>query len=638
MKLRAPAYPLITVDPYFSLWCTNDLLHADDIKTWDSRNCLLIGNAEIDGVKYTFMGSAKGQQASAMTQTEVIVNSFSTTYIFEAAGVRLTALFFTPVLPDDLDILTRPASYLKVTTESVDGKEHSVNVSVCAAEDFCVERKLQNCVLAEDVEIANGIKAMKMGGVEQLVLGHSGDDRGIDWGYFYLAVNNGKVSTLDMANRMFLKSETVLNTTDNSEVLIVFAYDDVYSIKYFGEFLKAYWKRDGKTCEAVIAEAFDRYAEFKERCDEFDKKLNADARKAGGEKYAELLSLSLRQIMAACKLVVKSDGEMLCITKECLSNGCAATVDISYPTFPVFLLYNPQIAEAMIKPVFEYVDSGKWPFVFAPHDLGTYPILNGQVYSRGTNPDKQMPVEECGNMLLMVAASAAVTDNTELFVRYRSILERWAEYLIEFGYDPENQLCTDDFAGHLAHNCNLSLKSIFALAAYSKLCKKVGDTSKSEYYMKKAVAMAEKWKTDAANADGTYRLTFDKPDTYSMKYNAVWDKVFDLNIFGQNMWDKEIAGYIKVMNPYGLPLDSRSDCTKSDWMLWTATLSDNKEFFEKIVDSIWLSYNLTPSRVPMCDLYSTVTSMQIHFQHRSVQGGLFIKLLSNSGICSLKNF
>lgn len=636
MKLRAPAYPLITVDPYFSIWCASDHLYDDDIKTWDSRTCFLIGSAEIDGEKYIFMGSAAGMKCPAMTQRSVSVSSFSTKYVFEAAGVRLTADFLTPVLPDDADICSRPASYLKINVESADSAVHQVKVSVCASEDFCVERKLQNCVLAEQVAIAEGISAMKMGGIEQLVLGHSGDNRGIDWGYFYLAVDNGTVHTNDMANRLFLQADSELNTTDRTEALIVFAYDDVYSIKYFGEFLKAYWKRDGKSCEDIIADAFEGYEELKERCAEFDKDLKHDAERVGGEKYSELLRLSLRQIMAACKLVVKSNGELLCITKECLSNGCAATVDISYPTLPFFLLYNPEIAEAMIKPVFEYVDSGKWPFVFAPHDLGTYPILSGQVYSRGTDPEKQMPVEECGNMLIMTAAVTAVRNETELFEKHRELLEQWAEYLAEFGADPENQLCTDDFAGHLAHNCNLSLKTILALAAYSGLCGMIGDKEKSELYMKKALSMAENWKRTAADEDGTYRLTFDNPGTHSMKYNAVWDRIFDLHIFPENMWNKEIEGYMRLMKPYGLPLDSRSDCTKSDWMLWTATLTDNKEFFEKTVDTLWLGYHLTPSRVPMCDLYSTVTSLQIHFQHRSVQGGLFIKLLSEKGICSLK--
>lgn len=638
MKLRAPAYPLITVDPYFSVWSTSDKLYENDIKTWDSRTCFLIGKAEIDGECYVFMGSAKDMNMPPMNQVDVITESFSTKYIFEAAGVRLIADFFTPVLPTDLDMLSRPASYLKITAQSADSAAHKVKVSVLASEDFCIERKLQNCVLTEKVSLSSGFSAMKMGGTEQLVLGHSGDDRGIDWGYFYLAADKGEVSSLQMADRVFLSAQALLDTNPENEMLVVFAYDDVYSIKYFGEFLKAYWKREGKTCEQIIEDAFQKYDEFRNQCDEFNKNLEKDAISAGGEKYAELLKLSLRQIMAACKLVIKNDGEILYITKECLSNGCAATVDVSYPTLPFFLLYNPQLAEAMIKPVFEYSKSGKWPYEFAPHDLGTYPILNGQVYGNGFKLEMQMPVEECGNMLIMTTAVTKAIGNTELCKEYGGLLEQWAKYLTKFGADPENQLCTDDFAGHLAHNCNLSLKSIFALASYSWLCDKSGDQSRAEYYLRLAKQTAAEWKEKAANSDGTYRLTFDKPNTFSMKYNAVWDKIFELNIFSKEMWDKETESYKAHMNPYGLPLDSRSDCTKSDWMLWTATLSDDPDFFKKIIDALWLNYNLSPSRVPMNDLFSTVTSMKIHFQHRSVQGGLFIRLLSDKKICSLKKF
>ena len=172
-----------------------------------------------------------------------------------------------------------------------------------------------------------------------------------------------------------------------------------------------------------------------------------------------------------------------------------------------------------------------------------------------------------------------------------------------------------------------------ALAAYSRLCKIAGDNDKAQYYEELAKKNAAEWAEKAAVGDGTYRLTFDNRDTFSMKYNAVWDGIFGLNIFPDDMWTDEIKGYEKHFNPYGLPLDSRSDCTKSDWMIWTATLSDNQEFFKKTVDALWLNYNLSPSRVPLNDLFSTVTSLQIHFQHRSVQGGMFIRLLKDKKIC-----
>ena len=118
-----------------------------------------------------------------------------------------------------------------------------------------------------------------------------------------------------------------------------------------------------------------------------------------------------------------------------------------------------------------------------------------------------------------------------------------------------------------------------------------------------------------------------------MKYNAVWDRVFGLGLFEPTMWRQETEGYRRHMNPYGLPLDDRSDYTKSDWMVWTATLTEDAAFFGEIVAALERAYCLSPSRVPMTDLYSSVTSMQIHFQHRSVQGGLFIKLLYDKGIC-----
>ena len=633
MKMRAPAYPLITVDPYFSVWSTSNNLTDSDIKTWYSKTCFLIGKAEIDGKGYMFMGSAADMKLPPMAQTDVTVKSFSTVYTFAAAGVCLKAEFFTPVLPTDLDMLSRPASYMRIGLESQDNARHEVKITVSASQDFCVERKLQNCVLTETAEIGNGISAMKMGGVEQAILGYSGDAHGIDWGYFYLASNKGTVSGTEMADRKFLKAELPLDTGKNNTATVVFAYDDIYSVKYFGEPLKAYWKRNGDTCEQIIGKAFSDYDTFKARCDEFDEALCREAISAGGERYAELLRLAVRQIMAACKLVIKKNGEILYITKECLSNGCAATVDVAYPTIPFFLLYNPALAEAMIRPIYEYVRSGKWPYEFAPHDLGTYPILNGQVYGSGFKMSMQMPVEECGNMLIMTVAVTKAVGSEKLFTEYRDIADRWAKYLSEFGADPDNQLCTDDFAGHLAHNCNLALKSIVALAAYSRLCKIAGDNDKAQYYEELAKKNAAEWAEKAAVGDGTYRLTFDNRDTFSMKYNAVWDGIFGLNIFPDNMWTDEIKGYEKHFNPYGLPLDSRSDCTKSDWMIWTATLSDNQEFFKKTVDALWLNYNLSPSRVPLNDLFSTVTSLQIHFQHRSVQGGMFIRLLKDKKIC-----
>ncbi|NMA66195.1 MAG: DUF4965 domain-containing protein [Clostridiaceae bacterium] len=124
----------------------------------------------------------------------------------------------------------------------------------------------------------------------------------------------------------------------DNEKLFIFAYDDIDSIIYFEKPLKAYWKKYGKNITEVIVESFIEYDSLIKRCEEFSLNLKNAAIKAGGEKYAELLLLAYRQVMAAHKLVIDENGENLYISKECFSNGCAATVDVTYPSAPMFLI------------------------------------------------------------------------------------------------------------------------------------------------------------------------------------------------------------------------------------------------------------------------------------------------------------
>jgi hypothetical protein len=243
------------------------------------------------------------------------------------------------------------------------------------------------------------------------------------------------------------------------------------------------------------------------------------------------------------------------------------------------------------------------------------------------NIDRQMPVEECGNMLIMEAATMLADGNVDFPKSHIDVLEKWVQYLIKYGYDPENQLCTDDFAGHLAHNCNLTLKAVMGVASFAIINKALGDTKTYNKYMAEAKKMAESWCKRASNGDGSYRLAFDRPDTFSMKYNAVWDKIFGTKLFPEEVIASELFSNFKHINAYGMPLDNRSDYTKSDWLVWTATMLEDDDDFERFVAPLWDAYNKTTSRVPMTDWYFTTTALQRGFQNRTVIGGLFIRSL-----------
>lgn len=643
MKLRAPAYPLINIDPYFNVWSATDVLTDSDTMHWTNSPQIISGVAEIDGEKLRVIGKFGSETIPAMKQVSVDVTAFSTTYVFEQNGVRLTLKFTSAVLPDDLYLLSRPVSYLEVTREIIDGKRHTVRFSLSVSEQICMNNAGDDEVVTESLILGFGkYQSVKMGTKTQKTLTRSGDDLRIEWGYFYLTGQGETAVTRDEASGMTFVGIT---SEIRSSALFSFAYDDVESIVYFGKNLKSYWNRDGQDIRDEIEAAHNDYKATLKKANEMADRMFIDAVRAGGEKYAELLELATRQTIGAHKLALDENGEVLFISKECFSNGCAATVDVSYPSIPFYLIYNPELVKGMMRPIIKYTRSPEWIFDFAPHDAGQYPLVNGQVY--GNNAlEKQMPVEECGNMIIMDAAVAIATKDPSFANEHMDLLETWVKYLIDNGRDPANQLCTDDFAGHLAHNCNLTLKAIMGIVGFGILKGMNGNKREQKKYISMARDMAKDWAVRASNGDGSYRLAFDKPGTFSMKYNIVWDKLWGTEVMARDVIASEVASYRRVSHPYGLPLDNRMPYTKSDWLIWTATLAEDRQDFEDLVAPMWEAFNTMDSRVPMTDWYMTKTGIHrayyskrcqkdISFRNRTVVGGYFIKLLEYRGIMKL---
>lgn len=654
VAIRPPATPLVACDPYFSIWSTGDELTSKNTTHWTGKPNRLASFARIDGEVYRLMG-AEPQDVPPLEQTGRTVSPTQTVYQFAGAGVELELKFTTPLLPEDIDLLSRPITYLTYKVRATDGAEHQVQLYFDASAELAVNVPSQKADGA--TEDAGDVRAVRIGSTKQNILGHTGDDIRIEWGYLYLAAAKGQSPTRGLASPTKLRSEffvsgqlpptsaeptkpTAANrlagaicfdvpklTAEPQARWLVLAYHDLYSIEFMHNQLRPYWRRNGLEAAGLLQEAVRDYDSLMSRCDAFDQELTRDMQQAGGDHFAALTALAYRQCFAAGKFVADANGQPLQFCKENNSNGCIATSDVFYPMAPQFLLFGPSLSKSFLAPFMEYAASERWKFPFAPHDLGTYPKANGQVYGGGERSEEnQMPVEECGNLLVLMAAVARVEGHTQFADRYWEQLEQWANYLKQEGFDPDNQLCTDDFAGHLAHNVNLSAKAICGLGAFAQLCEMRGDDALAAEYRSVAKDYALRWIEEADDGDH-FRLTFDRPGTWSQKYNLVWDKLLGLNLFPDAVRQKEMDYYLKVQNQYGLPLDNRDTYTKLDWILWTATLTQDREEFEALVQPVCKFLSETPDRVPMTDWYKTDTARRVGFTARPVVGGVFLQAL-----------
>jgi len=654
-RFRPPAVPLVTCNPYFSVWSFADRLTYDATRHWTGAKQELHSLVRIDGRPWRIMGEER-RDIQPMPQTGLEVTPTRSIYDFEGGGVHVTFTFLTPLLPSDLDLMSWPVTYVTWKVRSVDATQHQVSIEYDNTAQLVVNTEDEPVVWQQ--EKAGDLSVLRMGTEAQPVLKKSGDDLRIDWGYLYVAAptaqsphsvvaNVGSVIGTFARQGLLPSADTRMPrpphgrmpamavafdlravSADPVERHLILAYDQIYAIEYFHKPLRPYWRLKRAQASDLLEEADRNYSSLVKRSEKFDADLVSDLTRLGGEKYARLAALAYRQALAAQILVAGPEGEPFFLPKENFSNGCIGTVDVIYPASPILLLLNPKLLEASLEPLFKYAESGPWHFPFAPHDLGTYPLANGQVYGGGEKSEvDQMPVEESGNMLLMVAAIAKAEGDASFAGKYWPLLTKWAEYLKDKGLDPANQLCTDDFAGHLAHNANLSLKAIEALAAYGDLAGMLGKSDEHTLYSNTAQEFAPQWVKMAEDGDH-YRLAFDKPGTWSQKYNLVWDKILGFHLFPSEVAAKEIA-YYQTKSHFGFPLDNRQDYTKLDWEFWSATLAESPSDWESLIAPIYDWANQSPSRVPLTDWYWTTDGTEVGFQARSVVGGLFIKMLAD---------
>ena len=677
---RAAAIPLITHDPYFSIWSGSDHPAEKDPIHWSGIPQALRIRACAGEECFALLGAPKGLPAADVVSIDV--TACSSAYTYRIGQALLTVRFTSPLIASDLVLLSRPVTYLDFSVAPAEGTDAgslpAISIDVQAGrsivstdnsliigtngsypESSFIFPKTGKPLPTASYTYAN------MGRAFQKPLGHSGDNHTVDFGYLYFASAEKEAKIVFDAENSCIR----LTAPVKDEFHMVIAYDDLCSINYFGEWVRAYWTTVYGTIQKAIGAAIADREIILGLAARQDRKIEEEARKAcPGDDYAFICQMAYRHTLCAHKLIRSQEGELAFLSKENDSNGCIGTVDVSYPSTPLLLLENPELVKGLMNPVFRFAACPVWEYDFAPHDVGRYPYAWGQVY--GVNPAHrdlgwthaeggvyppfyqypagleiyslrgQMPVEECGNMLIMAAACCLSDRSADYALPHMETLRGWTEYLLKFGEDPGEQLCTDDFAGHLAHNVNLSAKAIMGVEAFAQILGLAGEKENAASYHQKAAEMARSLEKRSFAGDH-YSLVYPSSpedenykDTWSLKYNMVWDRIFGSGLFSEDVFKTETDTYIRMRNRYGTPLDQRSTYTKSDWILWSAALTDDPDKRQALIAPVADFLRETKSRYPFSDWYFTDTGLFRAFKGRSVQGGIFMPVLADNGLVS----
>lgn len=620
----------------------------------------LSGMISVDGQLFRFMGpGGSGLADKAATQTIVRVLPTRTQYVFEAGGVELTLEFLTPAF-DINDWAQWPITYLTYSVAAKDGKTHSVKLYYDNSAEVAIASTSQPVAWSRGT--AGSLTTMRIGTHDQAYVNQTSDLR--DWGYWYVAFNGGAGVTSSMAGSLATRSAFMnhgplpaddtrqprpasddwpvlavvwdLGTIGSSisTVQLITGYDEVYAMNFFGTKMPPLWTTRYDSFASLLSTAQSSFVDVSTAMATAENDAIVTVDGAGGAEYATLYALIHRQVTGSTKWVYNPvRNTTWAFMKEISSDGDVSTVDVLYPAAPHMLLFNPEQFRLMLLPLLEYAanktgDYGlntPYNLPWSPHHLGVWPICDLRA-----DQQEQMPVEESANFLIMLAAIADVqkVSSTPYLEPYWALLRTWADYIISSLPDPGNQLCTDDFEGPSPHNVNLAAKGIVGLGAFSKLLRLNGFNSDADHYMQQAQGFVQQWLTMAADSTGQphLRLQYDLPNTWSQKYNLLFDRVLGLNLFNDTMYKTEEAFYQTKFAEFGFPLDNRANFTKGDWSMWVGAVSSDA-FFQQVTHTLYTFAHKTPSRVPLTDWYDTVSGTCVGFRARPVMGGIMAKLL-----------
>ncbi|KAH8690740.1 glutaminase GtaA [Talaromyces proteolyticus] len=670
---RPPAIPLAVKSPYLSVWQNaapqaangdqeiggpgNGGYIAGEWSTfWPGQIIGWAGIVRVDGDVYTWLGSPGNPGNTLVNQTAFSYTAMRSIFTLNINDkVEMNVTFLSPAFPDDSLRQSLIYSYLNVDIKSIDGSKHDVQLYADISAEWVSGDR--SSIAQWDFGTTGNVAYHTVYRQTQLLFSQTQGHQA-DWGDWYWSALSGNGLTYQSGQDIVVRGQfqnngVLLNSSDTNYRAINddwpvfgFAYKysslgskpkkalfsiglaQEYAIQFDGASgnvsVPSLWTSYFQDAPAATKFFMNDYRMASSMADAIDAKVYSDSVQASGQDYATYTTLAYRQAFAGLQLCNTPD-EPYVFLKEISSDDNIQTVDVIFPMHPILLYTNVTWLKWTLDPLFINQESGQYPHAYSMHDLGsTYPNATGHEYIA----DEYMPVEECGNMLIMTLGYAQRANDTAYLQQHYKILDQWTQYLIEFSEYPENQISTDDFAGALANQTNLALKGIIGIQAMSKIANLTGNESTGANYSSIAATYLSAWQEHGIESSASpphTTLAYDDETSYGLLYNLWADKALSLNFVPQSIYDMQSTFYATVFNEYGIYLDTRHTYTKVDWEAFVASIASS-DVQSKLFSVIAKWINSTPNAVPLTDWYDAVSGDWEDFAARPVLGGSFALL------------
>ncbi|KAL1722415.1 hypothetical protein EV715DRAFT_270417 [Schizophyllum commune] len=635
--------PLAVRSPYVSTWLPQGkgtalneawaTFYTGGITAW-------AGFITVDDKPYSFMGvPGADAEFEKATQKSVEITSTQSIYVMTAGAVDLTVTFLSPVEATDLVKQSIPLSYLSLSAASNDGSAHSVQVYTDISAEWLSPgdgAQPVNWTLEDGDVLSHALSLQTQLNYEE---NHDMIRQGSTDSLTHMSGPDKTVRTLFVNSSALDNSQdaTFRNISDSFPVF-AFAHDlgDVKdatdpivmtiglvrepAVQYVvgGNKMQDrslfFWTEYGSVGD-LIKDFLGDYKDALLRAQKLDDQIRSDA-SAISSDYASITALSVRQALAALEITTLTDA-----LAEISSNGNTNTVDVIFPMWPLLMYLNPALGKYTLLPALKYQATGQYPNKYSVHDMGThFPKAIGH----NDGKDEAMPVEECGNMLIMALSYTQKANDHSLINDYVDAFDQWTQFLIDEALVPASQLSTDDFAGHLENQTNLAIKGIIGIKAMSEIANTIGDKTTGSKYSDIASDYVSKWQDLAKSAEGDHTtLNYGNDSSWGLTYNLYADKLLGFNLFPSSIYDQQSTFYQKHSNTFGVPLDSRHTYTKSDWEIWTAAIMSDTNTRDMLISAVAQYAANGQNDAPFSDWYETTDGKVAGFRARPVVGGHF---------------